>query len=62
MDKPDSIEIARAEAAIAHFGDRAHYEDRTRMQRLVDQLIAEGAAPERCKLLLHVPDESRRGR
>jgi hypothetical protein len=46
---------ARAEAAIAHFGDRAHYEDRTRMQRLVDQLIAEGADPERCKVLLYVP-------
>lgn len=43
---------ARAEAAIAHFGDRAHYEDPKRMQKLVDQLIAEGAAPERCKVLL----------
>jgi hypothetical protein len=53
---------ARAEAAIAHFGDRAHYEDRARMQRLVDQLIAEGADPQRCKLLLHVPEDARRGR
>ena len=53
---------ARAEAAIAHFGDRAHYEDRTRMRRLVDQLIAEGADPQRCKLLLHDPEDPRRGR
>ena len=53
---------ARAEAAIAHFGDRAYLEDKPRMQKLVKQLIAEGADPKRCDALLQYPYEDERRR
>ncbi|WP_254513739.1 hypothetical protein [Anatilimnocola floriformis] len=52
--------VARAEAAIAHFGDRASLEDKPRMQKLVKQLIAEGADPKRCEELLRDPYEEER--
>lgn len=52
---------SRAEAAIAHFGDRAYLHDRRKMQRLVDQLIAEGADPNRCQLLLAEEPRKRGG-
>jgi hypothetical protein len=55
---------ARAEAAIAHFGDRAYLHDKARMQKLVKQLVAEGADPIRCQELLRNPhdEEEKRGR